>query len=858
MKRFIRLVFLIAASLGTTVASGQSHGWTVNPAEWDYNGTVTAIVFRGTNEVTTGTLGAFVGTSCRGYIDGSYFPPTGKTVFTLMCYSDLASGETLTFKYFDPADNSYYNIAETIPFSVNMIVGDAMNPQQFHTLPLVYAVTGGGSFCEGGAGLPVGLADSEVGVTYTLYEGANAQTPNVTGTGSAISFGNRKAGTFTVKGSNSGGTINMSGSAIITETPPVSTPVFTLGSSSIRCQGAGKVTYTATASNTTGITYSLDASSLAGGNSIDAGTGEVTYTAGWSGASVITASAAGCNGPKTANHTVSITPSVGTPVFTLGTTSNRCQGAGTVTYTATATNTTAITYSLDASSLTGGNSINSSTGAVTYVAGWSGASTITASASGCNGPATASHTVTITPTVGTPAFTIGATSTRCQGAGTVTYTATASNSTGITYSLDLTSLTGGNSINSSTGAVTYVSGWNGTSVITASAAGCNGPVTANHSVTITPTVGIPVFALGETSTRCQGAGTVIYTATASNTTGITYTLDAASITGGNSINPGTGAVTYVAGWSGTSTITASAPGCNGPRTATHTVSISPPVGIPVFNLGATSTRCQGTGTVTYAANANNTTGITYSLDLASLAGGNTINSGTGAGTYNAGWNGTTVITASAAGCGGPTTATHIVTVSGPVGTPSFNLGSSSTRCQGSEIVIYTATASNSTGITYSLDAASLSAGNTINSGTGAVTYTAGWPGPSVITASAAGCSGPATSTHTVTITPSVTIPVFALGSSSGRCQGAATMTYTATANNTTGINYNLDGASLGAGNSININTGAVTFTAVWSGSSVITASAAGCNGPAIASHTVPTRPTPTAGISATTTVWRNA
>uniref|UniRef100_UPI003D64E510 Ig-like domain-containing protein n=1 Tax=Tenacibaculum halocynthiae TaxID=1254437 RepID=UPI003D64E510 len=49
----------------------------------------------------------------------------------------------------------------------------------------------------------------------------------------------------------------------------------------------------------------------------------------------------------------------------------------------------------DAASLTGGNSINSATGEVTYAAGWSGTTTITASAAGCNGPATTTHVVTI-------------------------------------------------------------------------------------------------------------------------------------------------------------------------------------------------------------------------------------------------------------------------------------------------------------------------------------------------------------------------------------------------------------------------------------------------------------------------------
>ena len=448
----------------------------------------------------------------------------------------------------------------------------------------------------------------------------------------------------------------------------VGTPVFDMGATSTRCQGAGTVTYTATAANTTGITYSLDAASMTGGNSIVAGTGAVTYAAGWSGTSIITASAAGAGGPKTAIHTVTITPSVGPPVFTLGATSTRCQGAGTVTYTATATNTTGITYTLDAASIAGGNTIVAGTGAVTYVTGWSGTSIITASAAGCNGPLTAIHTVTITPTVGTPVFTLGATSTRCQGAGTVTYTATATNTTGITYTLDAASITGGNTIVAGTGAVTYAAAWIGTSIITASAAGCNGPKTAIHTVTITPTVGTPVFTLGATSTRCQGAGTVTYTATATNTTGITYTLDAASIAGGNSIVAGTGVVTYLAGWSGTSIITASSAGCNGPKTAIHTVTITPTAGTPVFTLGATSTRCQGAGTVTYTATATNTTGITYTLDAASITGGNSIVAGTGAVTYVAGWSGTSIITAIAAGCDSKTSDLIVTTedVTGPV------------------------------------------------------------------------------------------------------------------------------------------------------------------------------------------------
>ncbi|MBK9486069.1 MAG: T9SS type A sorting domain-containing protein [Chitinophagaceae bacterium] len=271
-----------------------------------------------------------------------------------------------------------------------------------------------------------------------------------------------------------------------------------------------------------------------------------------------------------------------------------------------------------------------------------------------------SVTVMFTPDVSTPVFTSGPTSTRCQGANMVTYTATASNSTSITYTLDAVSTAGGNTINSLTGVVLFEAGWSGITTITATAYGCNGPTSAVHTVTITPTVGTPVFTLGETSTRCQGTGNVIYDAGGTNISGIIYTLDAASTTAGNTINAATGEVTFTAAWTGTSIITAIASGCNGPGTAIHTVTITPAVGTPVFDLGLQSVRTQSGAAITYAASATNTTGISYSLDAGSVAGGNTINAATGAVIWSAAWMGVSAITATAAGCNGPATASHIV------------------------------------------------------------------------------------------------------------------------------------------------------------------------------------------------------
>ncbi|WP_034922637.1 beta strand repeat-containing protein, partial [Gillisia sp. CAL575] len=83
---------------------------------------------------------------------------------------------------------------------------------------------------------------------------------------------------------------------------------------------------------------------------------------------------------------------------------------------------------------------------------------------------------------------------------------------------------------------------------------CSQTISNPAVLTVTPSVTINAFSPA-TSTRCQGAGSVTTTTTATNSTGITYSLDAASLTGGNTIVAATGAVTYAAGWSGTTTIT---------------------------------------------------------------------------------------------------------------------------------------------------------------------------------------------------------------------------------------------------------------------------------------------------------------
>ncbi len=89
-------------------------------------------------------------------------------------------------------------------------------------LPLQYNVTGGGSFCSGGAGMAVGLSNTQVGVNYQLLRYAVEVGAPMGGTGEPISFGSQTAdGLYSViaKNPTTGCTQDMTGNVKVTINP---------------------------------------------------------------------------------------------------------------------------------------------------------------------------------------------------------------------------------------------------------------------------------------------------------------------------------------------------------------------------------------------------------------------------------------------------------------------------------------------------------------------------------------------------------------------------------------------------------------------------------------------------------------
>lgn len=161
--------------------------------------------------------------------------------------------------------------------------------------PIAYTVTGGGSYCAGGSGVTIGLSNSETGVTYQLKNGSSDAGSPVTGTGTAISFGNQTvATTYTVIATRTVGacTTTMSGSAIVTITPLPATPTITSSSSTTFCSG-GSVTLTS--SSTSGNMWSTGATTA----SISVSTGG-TYT--------VAVTSGGCTSATSAGTTVTVNP----------------------------------------------------------------------------------------------------------------------------------------------------------------------------------------------------------------------------------------------------------------------------------------------------------------------------------------------------------------------------------------------------------------------------------------------------------------------------------------------------------------------------------------------------------------------
>ncbi|MBK9247233.1 MAG: PKD domain-containing protein [Ignavibacteria bacterium] len=193
----------------STTGTDNGANLAVNPLPVLYTMTGERSYCEGGEGVIMGLNNTEVGASYQLKRDGTNVgaPQAGNFFPMLFGFHTLAGTYTVTSTY------TATGCSRQMTDSIQLVI----NP-----LPTKFTVTGGGSYCNNGTGVSVGLSNSQDGVSYQLrIDGVTNGSP-INGTGSAISFGNQTSvAGYTVSARNiaTGCTQLMTGEVKVTINP---------------------------------------------------------------------------------------------------------------------------------------------------------------------------------------------------------------------------------------------------------------------------------------------------------------------------------------------------------------------------------------------------------------------------------------------------------------------------------------------------------------------------------------------------------------------------------------------------------------------------------------------------------------
>jgi gliding motility-associated-like protein len=679
----------------------------------------------------------------------------GWTTVNVLLTSYIGQNVTIRFAVAGCVDGGHFGYAyfdaKTSPAAITT---SNASPCTGQTTTLIAPAGIAGPYAWTGPGIVSGAATATVTVnaagTYTLSVPTGTCTATMT---ASVTFGGgpsvtASAGSPTI--CNGGGPVVLTAGGATTYTwsanagsvttntasvSPSTTTIYTVSGSTAGCTGTQTVavnvtptptvTFSGTTSICNGLSTVLTASTTAG-----------TFT--WS-----------ANAGSVSTNTVSVTPALGTTIYTVSSTNSGCPGTNTVSVTVNPNPTVGITGTLTNCSGTP-VVLTATTSAGTYT--WS-----------ANAGSVSTSTVSVNPAAGTTTYTLTGTSGTCTAntVATVTTTATPTitvNSPSICsgQSVVLTATTAA-SYSWSTTATTNTISVNPVSTTNYTVTGTNGTCTSSKTATVTvvaqPTVGIT----GATS-HCSGTPMVL---TATTTAG-TYTWSTGPSTSTISVNPGLGNTTY--------TLNGSVGTCTANATITVSVTATPTIAVNNPSI------CNGqtvilTATTTAASNTWNTGPTTNTISVSPVA----------TTTYS-------VVGDNGAGC--TTTATSTVTVAAQ---PTVGITGATSHCSGTPVVL---TATTTAG-TYTWSTGPSTSTISVNPGLGNTTYT--------LNGSVGTCTATSTITISVTATPTISV------NSPTICSGASailTATSTAASNTwSTGPTTNTISVSPGVGTTTYTVTG---------------------------------------------------
>jgi hypothetical protein len=322
--------------------------------------------------------------------------------------------------------------------------------------PVAYSIIGGGGYCTGGAGVQVGLANSQTGVSYQLLVGGIYAGIAVTGTGAAISFGNQTAtGTYTILASSGNCTATMTGSVTVTINPNPTSTTISADATTTFCQGGSVV---------------LSGNNNSGIWNTGATTGSITVTS--SGTYFIT-NTNSCGSVNSNSITVTVNQAPAASTVIAGGATTFCQGGSVV--------------------LSGNNNGGIwNTGATTSsITVTSSGSYFVTNTNNCGSIQSNSITVNVNPPLVASTITAGGATTFCQGGSVVLI----NNSNGGTWNTGAT-----------TGSITVTS--SGTYFIT-NTNSCGSVNSNSITVTVNQVPAASTVIAGGATTFCQGGSVVL-------------------------------------------------------------------------------------------------------------------------------------------------------------------------------------------------------------------------------------------------------------------------------------------------------------------------------------------------------------
>ncbi len=413
-------------------------------------------------------------------------------------------------------------------------------------LPAIDTVTGGGSLCAGGAGYPVGLNLSAIGVHYQLYNTGSLSGSPLSGTGSPLNFGIKTAGgNYTVVATNTltGCRSTMFGSAII-NVNPLPNVYHLIGGGNYCTSDSGRVIDLD--SSDLAVNYQLYRSGVAVGAPIAGIPGPISFglTTYGNYTAIATDATTGCTSTMLGTiHINTITPTA----YTVTGGGSYCVG-GTGVLVNLSGSTPGLRYQLTS----GGSPIGSplaGTGLPLSYGLISAAGTYSVMATdtllGCVGNMAGSATVVVNSLPATQTVTGGGSF--CAGGGGA-HVGLASSASGVNYQLQVAGVPTGTTISGTGSAIDFgLQTTPGTYTATAvnSSTGCGNTMTGTAVVSILPTPATYAITIDNSGNFCAGDSGV-HIGLVNSQSGVSYQLFRGSTLVGSPVAGSTGSAITIA------------------------------------------------------------------------------------------------------------------------------------------------------------------------------------------------------------------------------------------------------------------------------------------------------------------------